>query len=312
MHWTTLNELADPNGLVRLPDTRARGIDVRWMNRRLAEESLTEVQPNVVTTALRQLGWRAHLSAALWSLGQPVAASGITALRLHGLEVPGRLLPIHVVVRRGRRHDSLDSSVARSHETRTWRDEDHVEVAGHLCEVVPRALVSCAARTRQDEIAAVKWLRPVVSDAIMGGHTTVGEITDHLTLAGPILGRRVIWRVLEDLDPASAAANSRPELHLFNLYVEAGLPRPVLNHPVLDPSNGRLIGKVDIAWPDLMRGVELDSLRHHLGVKAGTYDTMRQQLLEDVAGWRIRRFWTWQVRDNPTTVIRQTARFLGL
>jgi hypothetical protein len=40
------------------------------------------------------------------------------------------------------------------------------------------------------------------------------------------------------------------------------LPRPVRQHPVHD-ADGTLIGRIDIAWPDIKLGIEATSKRWH-------------------------------------------------
>ncbi len=312
MHWHRLHEMSDPHGLLSFARARAAGIDGRWLRRRLLDGSLVEVQRDVGRSGLTRLTWRGELAAALWSIGPPSAASGMSALALHGLDIGRSRLPVHVTVPRPRSVSLLDPTNVRVHETRTWRDEDVVAMGGLPCEIVPRALVATAARSRWDERASRGWLRDLVADAVIGGHATIEEILTQLDAAGPIIGRRRVRDAVIDLDPKAEAARSVPEVHLANLLVEAGLPRPVLGHLVHHPDHpGELLGEVDLAWPDLKRGVELDSLAHHLGVKAGTYDTTRQQRLEDLGGWRLRRFWTWQLSQHPTHVVRQTRSFLA-
>lgn len=76
-----------------------------------------------------------------------------------------------------------------------------------------------------------------------------------------------------------------------DLLVDAGLPRPELEHNVFGPA-GTWIARVDAAYPDELVAIELDSKKHHLHEEAFERDRPRQNRIE-LAGWLVLRY-TWQ------------------
>lgn len=311
MSWDIIHEHADAFGIFSIPAVRAAGIDLRWLKRRFGERSLLEVVPDVGRCASGDLPWRASVRAGLLHAGPPVAVAGPTALLLHGLDLRPVPRRIHLVAPYERGPSALDERRFRWHHTRRWWPERLVEVDGMASEAVADAIVRCASWTRPDDRVRFSWLRDVVGDAVVRDLTTIPDLLEATEFAGRISQRRTVHAALVALDPRSVRARSRPEVEFANLCVDGGLPEPVLNHPVHHDRDG-LLGVLDAAWLDRERGVEIDSIAHHLGVKAGTYDNSRQQRIEDLTGWRLRRFWTWEVRDHPRDVLRRTARFLDL
>ena len=93
-----------------------------------------------------------------------------------------------------------------------------------------------------------------------------------------------------------------------NLLVRHGVPLPVMEHSVVD-HNGKLLGRVDLAYPKEKLGIELDSVRWHLNRESFERDTARRTALS-VAGWTILNF-TWRYyRDTPRELCGAVGRAL--
>jgi very-short-patch-repair endonuclease len=108
---------------------------------------------------------------------------------------------------------------------------------------------------------------------------------------------------------ADRRAESPMESVLRWLLVEAGIPRPVIQHVVHDAS-GRFIARADLAWPDKKVIVEFDGDLHRdrgIFVK----DLRRQNALI-AEGWTILRFSSADVLGRPEEVIAEISRALGL
>jgi very-short-patch-repair endonuclease len=68
------------------------------------------------------------------------------------------------------------------------------------------------------------------------------------------------------------------------LLTRAGLPRPVPQHEIRH--RGRLIARVDLAYPDLRIAIEYDSERWHSGRRRRESDAELRNRIT-AAGWRI-------------------------
>lgn len=102
-------------------------------------------------------------------------------------------------------------------------------------------------------------------------------------------------------------SDSELEILFRPIAREAGLPRPLTKHRV----NGF---EVDFYWPDLGLVVETDGLRYHRTPAAQSRDALRDQT-HTAAGFTTLRFSHWQVKNNPTHVLRvhtQTAAHLQI
>jgi len=107
--------------------------------------------------------------------------------------------------------------------------------------------------------------------------------------------------VLDDRLGEVGVPLSRWSRLVADLLVEGHLPRPVFEHRVV--ADGLFIAQVDLAYPDLRVGIELDSVRWHLNREAFERDANRRNRLT-TAGWTILAF-TWdEYRNNPTGVVR--------
>ncbi len=152
-------------------------------------------------------------------------------------------------------------------------------------------------------VAAARWLRSdtdlavLIDRAIRQGATTWLEVEEILRFF-PRRGRGGSTRmrqVLTDhaVDPALPLSDWG-RWFVVGL-VDAGLPRPRMEHRVIDP-RGRLVAQVDAAYPDLRYAIELDSKAFHLSPEAFERDRERDGTLAQ-HGWTVRRF-TWDQWHN--------------
>jgi len=92
------------------------------------------------------------------------------------------------------------------------------------------------------------------------------------------------------------------------LLRRAGLPRPEVQWEVRD--HGRLLARVDFAYPHVKLGIEADGFRHHSGRVAWQRDRVRGNALTS-RGWRILRV-TWEdVTARPDELVVDVRKSLG-
>lgn len=120
---------------------------------------------------------------------------------------------------------------------------------------------------------------------------------------------RGVRRLPDVLALADPKSGSPPETRLRLLLIRSGLPRPRVQHPVLDDDRLRAVW-LDLAYPEHRVGIEYEGGDH----------TRPERVLRDVgrytrlvsAGWRIYRYTRFEIRDEPDRIVADIAAALGL
>jgi hypothetical protein len=101
-------------------------------------------------------------------------------------------------------------------------------------------------------------------------------------------GRRlsIVRAVLAERLPGYDPGDSDLETRVLRTIVGAGLPPPVQQYRV---RVGRKTFKLDLAYPDLLSGFDIDSWKYHGQRSPFTDDRTRRNLLE-LAGWSVYQF----------------------
>ena len=110
------------------------------------------------------------------------------------------------------------------------------------------------------------------------------------------------------LEPAVAL--SGVETLMLPICRRAGVPRPLLNHPIRVPGRDRPL-QADLAWPELRLVVELDSQRFHGDWERAEIDRERDQLLA-LAGWLCHRFVRRRVIGHPEASAKRLGQLVSL
>ncbi|WP_353810384.1 hypothetical protein [Agromyces sp. SYSU T00194] len=105
-------------------------------------------------------------------------------------------------------------------------------------------------------------------------------------------------RARDALVDVRAGARSPKETEARLMLCRAGLPEPVLNHPVVD-EKGELIAEIDLAYPDDLLGVEYEGDTHRERERFRR-DIRRIERLQD-AGWHMIRLTSDDVDATLTT-----------
>jgi very-short-patch-repair endonuclease len=104
---------------------------------------------------------------------------------------------------------------------------------------------------------------------------------------------------------AHRRAESPMETRLRMLIVRAGLPRPEVQWVVQDDDTRTAVW-LDLAWPDLLIGVEYEG-QGHADADQVLRDVGRYTALVD-KGWRIYRYTKREILHRPGLIIAQLTR----
>jgi hypothetical protein len=116
-------------------------------------------------------------------------------------------------------------------------------------------------------------------------------------------GNRLLPCVLAHADRRSG---SPMETRLRMLIVQAGLPRPEVQWAVQDEQTRTALW-LDLAWPDLMIGIEYEGEGSHTEPDQVLRDVGRYTGLVD-RGWRIYRYTKFEIRRRQDLIVGQLTR----
>lgn len=286
------------HGLVTRAQLRNLGLSARAIDRRLQNERLGVVHPEVYLVGGSARNKSQELLAAVLSMGRGAALSHVSAACLWGmLSGPSE---IHVATPRPR-----------------WKEKPFI--VHRSTDLAPRFVtrsdgipVTTPARTVVD-LGAVVGRRTVglACDAALRSRLTslreVGDVIDKIARKGrrgvgharAVLEERLLWQsgtesVLEDL--------------FRQIVSDAGLPSPAPQVRIRD-SIGRVIARVDFAYPVHRLAIELDGFQYHSDPETFVRDRVRQNALLST-GYRLLRYTAKDLREHPVRVVAEVSRFL--
>jgi hypothetical protein len=279
-----------PPQLIDAPFRGSHAITAGLITRNmLAGAGWQRLLPDVYAYRDTELDHRAWCSAVLLAAPATVALGGPSAACLWGVATLRGPVPVHVVAPRGRRLRKDQRVVV--HYT-TLGPADVTTLDGLRVTTPERTVFDLGRRAgRADSL--------VVLDAMLHRH-----------LLDPAVLRRMIrerekWpgvaRLGALLPLAEPRSESPMETRLRLLLVDAGV-RPAAAQYEVCSAVGVLIGRVDLAWPELRLAVEYDGDQHR----------EREQFRRDVerlnalrlAGWTVLRFTASDVLRRPAETAR--------
>ena len=235
-------------------------------------------QADVMALVLRAPGrtWASHRAAAfLWGLepdDEPVAEVSTTANVRHG----------HI------------------HQVRQMPAGDRRALGGLPCTSIERTLVDVGT------VVTPRRLEAMVVAACRRGATTTERLWARLATPAGRRGPPHLRKVLDGWDQL-AAPESALEVSLRRLMKRHRLPQGEPQWVVTD--RGRIVARVDVAYPDRMIAVEADGYRWHGDAARWKKDLARRNALAQL-GWRVLHF-TWSdVRNEPERVAREIRNAL--
>lgn len=244
--------------------------------------------PDVHVTADTEVDLTLLSLAATVLVGPRGVLSGYSAAEVLGASCARPGIPAEVTVLGGYRRRPLPGLVV--HRDRLRADE---------VTCVRGLPVTTPARTARDLARRAPGLTEAVVAVDAVCHRW--ELDPGAVLV-PVPGARGVARFPEVLHLADARSGSPMESRIRLAIVRAGLPAPVLQHPV--PLDGHPY-LLDLAYPRARLAIEHNGAEH-LTPDRHRRDLLREQLLA-AAGWRIVRFDASTVLFRPDLVAARVA-----
>ena len=241
--------------------------------------------------------WETKVHAAVLAAGEEALASHRTAAVLWGLDgfrpgrveisVPRHHRPEHLPVRL---HESTDLDLARPVR------RQGIPTTGLLRTVLD---IGCLVRPELLESAVDEVVRDTSHEWPDLYETLLLHSRRGRNGCGPFRA------ILDERYGDDIVTDSHFERMVRSLVIDAGLPVPESQHPILD-LGGRFVAEVDLAWPDQLVAVELQSKRFHLNHVAFERDKQRLNAAR-LLGWNILEY-TWAFfRTRPEVLLGQLA-----
>jgi hypothetical protein len=265
---------ASQHGAFGIRQAAARGVTEKDRRVRVARGEWEMPLPGVLTIAGAPKTWRHRLMVA--TLHCSGAVSQRAAAALEGLDgIWGE--PLELIVRRPTRGEVPGFVV---HHSRVIGPQDLTIVDGIPTTNIARTLCDLGAVVSDDVV------EQALDDALRRGYSQrwIEETLARVDRPGKS-GTASLRRVLSRPDRVGRTPDSRFERLIERAVVGAGLPRPVRQHPVHD-ATGRLLGRIDVAWPDIKLGIEATSERWHGASLQQRRDAKRDDAIER-AGWQL-------------------------
>lgn len=283
-------------GVITRAGLRSAGLTGNQIDRRLRSGLLVVLHPGVYRHAAVARGRRGSLLAAAFAAGPAAVVSHRSAAWLHGLrDRPGA--PPEVLVP-GDGHVRVRGAVVHRSDTLDLADFSTLE--GIPVTAVPRTLL--------DEGAVLPRFRleADLEAALLGHRCQLGDLWEVTTrLAGKgRSGVGALRALVEARSPSTPALESALELAVLQLLRRHGFPEPV-RQQVVALALGR-IARLDLAWPELLIGIEAEGRRWHTGT-AFERDLARRNALTE-AGWRLFHYGWSAVRTTPEKVAAELWR----
>jgi len=249
------------------------------------------VEPSVYRHATVTSSWHSTLLAACLASGG--LASHRCAASLWGID--GYQEPkIEIVLPKTSGYRNASHLV---HRTTQWDRIDQVWRAGIPCTGIERSILDLGAvlTIRRLELAAESALRQQLLEWIDLRSCLIRHSRKGRNGCGRL---RLLLEARHGDEPLPLSAWSNL---VRDIIVDAGLPRPELEWDVLD-SDARIITSLDLAWPDRLLAIELDSIRWHLNRKSFEKDRQKRNRAR-LAGWMIHELtWSTSVNDRSALV----------
>lgn len=285
--------------------SRAQALDaglsldqIRYRVRR--QQSWIEVHPGVYHLAAVLRTWHSALMAlVLYTGGVASHRTGSALWHLELYRAP-RILEVTVPFDNYIRQPDA----ALIHRTKQWALADIVERNGIPCTGIDRTILDCGA------VLGPPTVERLAESAIRQKLTSWPQLA--VTLSRHSRKGRdgcgVLRTVLDERLANATVPLSDFSRVVANLLVDSGLPRPTLEHPILD-EHGRIVMLADLAWPHLQKAWELDGLAYHFAREAVERDRRKRNKAKAL-GWNIQEILWSMYAKEPEQLVALARRFL--
>jgi hypothetical protein len=263
-------------GTATRPQLVASGVDVRTIRRRLASGAWGEPLPRVIDLRTHPASWEQRLMQHVLAAGEGAVASHRCAAYLHGFLDIDEPAGLDVMVPRGRR-TRVGGLVLRTSSRLT--PEEVCRVGSFPLTTPERTLLDLTPVLAAVQVESILW------EAVRRAPDLPQRIAESLARHPRAPGRRELTRMLGELRPEIASAESPLEILGLLALRRAGAPPPDLQVSVRDGS-GRFLARVDAAWPRARVIVEFDGAAYH-GTRTGMGRDERQRAALRREGWHV-------------------------
>ena len=288
------------HALVSWRQAREAGFSRKWLQRKIASGALEWALPGLV---LRIAGapttWRSTVMAAVLAGGPGSAASHRTAAALWKLDgaSPGI---IEITVPRNRR---LVIPGVVVHRKKDLQPVDVTATFDGIPVTTPaRTLVDCGA------VWPARQLQEALDFAVREGLCSLARVIWRVSQVRR-RGRNGISTIVEVLLTADGRVRSVLERRFLRVMHRFDLPGGRRQYEVHD--RGRLVAKIDFAFPELKVAIEVTGHGTHSTRAQRRRDNRRRNELE-LLGWRVFEFTYEQVCFEPAYVAATVRQALGL
>ena len=276
------------------------GMSERMIDRRLATGRWERMFHGVYRIAGAPTTWHQVLLAACLAAGDGAVVSGRAAAALWELPDLGREI-VEISVPRARR-PTLPGVIV--HRPRALDRIDRTKIGGIPVTTATRALIDLAGHIGDGVLEAA------LDDALRRRLTTVRRLRAALTRLEPRgrRGARTIAAMVAARGREGALPESVLETRFSRLLRSAGLPPPERQYRV--HFGGRMVARVDFAYPRHRVAIEVDGFRYHAGRRAFDADRARLNAII-AAGWVVIHATSTEMRKNPERLAAQVERALA-
>lgn len=251
--------------------------------RRLFPDVYVERDVDLIAEFRARAGW-------LWT-GRRGVVAGFAAAALHGSKWVDEARLVDLI------HDNRRSPPGvQTHRDRVDKDE---------IELVAGMPITSPVRTVLDFGCWYPIMTAVAAIDALARATEINAADVEL-LARKYAGRKGITQARHAVDLFDAGAQSPKESWLRVVLIQAGLPRPQTQIPVLNEF-GSAIAYLDMGWEDTKVAVEYDGDHHRSDRRQYTWDVRRLEMLERL-GWIIIRV---VAGDRPAEIVRRVRTALA-
>lgn len=290
---------AQRDNLISRSDVIGLGGSDRYIANRVARGCWQQLHEGVYLLSAAPPRWEQAVRAAVAAAGEGAAASHRAALRLWNLDGISNA-PVEVTAPHGHRPLPAEVIVHRSRRTESPYVRQGILVTGvertllELGTVVPPVVVekAYASALRQG------FTTPAKAELYVANHGGRGR-----------RGTRLLREVIALYSDGHRAPGSAGEVAFLRLLRHAGIEPPVRQLTVPLPDGSR--ATLDFAWPQRKKAIEFVGWTHHSDSRAQDADTWREGAIRD-AGWDLRRWAPYSLRERPEAVVRSVVRFLGM
>ena len=250
---------------------RELGIGRGWIQHRVRTKRLHPIHDGVYAWGHKDLRREGFLIAAVLACGEGALLSHRTAVVHRGL-IKSSSRAIHVTVPRSNKPEVQGVTV---HLTRQLTDDDRAIEHGIPVTSVARTLVDFAGVARPGELIQA------IEQAERLGIFDLKAVNEVLARSRGRRGAKALRAALKEVHGEPPDLRSELEQRFRDYCKQRKLPIPAFNVMVA----GFLI---DAVWEEQKVVVELDSRRHHMGIREFEADRKRDTKLQ-MAGYRIAR-----------------------